>query len=105
MPTLRIKTLLCQVAEDAQTDEAYLVADGLKIWGPKDMSTGKGRRINAQINFTNFVDLKLFDQDGPFDSDDYLGTIFVFSSLQGKGEQSNQFTKDEANYTLYYDVV
>ena len=105
MPTLRIKTLLCQVTEDAGTDEAYLVADGCKIWGIKSMSAGQGSKVGVQINFTSFVDLKLFDQDGPFDNDDYLGTIFVFNFLQGKGEQSNKFTSDGANYTLYYDVV
>ena len=105
MPTLRIKSLLCQVTEDAGTDEAYLVANGCQIWGIKSMSAGQGRKVGVQINFTSFVDLKLFDQDGPFDPDDYLGTIFVFNSLQGKGEQSNKFTSDGANYTLYYDVV
>jgi hypothetical protein len=105
MPTLKLKKLFCQVPEDPVTDEAFLVVNGQKIWGPARMIAGQGRSVNQQINFTNFVDIKLFDEDDIFDSDDYLGTITVTNESKGKGEQAGKFTRDEANYTLYYEVV
>lgn len=105
MATLHLQRLLCQVPEDAGTDEAYLVANGVKIWGEKSISTGQGLAVNKQVNFANSVEIKLFDADGPFDNDDYLGTITVTSALKGKGEQTGNFTGDGANYTLYYHVV
>jgi hypothetical protein len=105
MPTLKIQKLLCQVPEDNITDEAYLVVNGNKVWGQKDMSAGQSRAVNVQVNFANSVDIKLFDKDGPFDPDDYLGTITVTSALKGKGEQKGTFTGEGAKYTLFYQVV
>jgi hypothetical protein len=105
MPTLTIKTLFCEVTEDSGTDEAYLIVDGRHIWGPTSMSAGQGKTVNYQKNFVNSVEIKLFDQDGPFDNDDSLGTITVASDLKGKGEQTRQFTGDGAKYTLYFFVA
>jgi len=105
MPTLKLKTLFCQVPEDNGTDEAYLIVDGLKVWGQKSMSAGQGKVVNYQKNFANSIEIKLFDQDGPFDNDDYLGTVTVTKASKGKGEQIGKFTGDGANYSLHYEVV
>lgn len=105
MPILNLKTLLCIVPEDSGADEAYLVANGVKIWGVKSMNSGQGRTVDKQVNFVNSVDIKLFDKDGPFEKDDFLGTVTVSSTLKGKGEQVSKFLKDGANYSLYYEVV
>jgi hypothetical protein len=105
MATLHLIRLFCQVPEDAGTDEAYLVANGAKVWGQKSISGGQNMQINQQVNFANSVEIKLFDADGPFDNDDYLGTITVTSALKGKGEQKGKFTEEGANYSLYYRVV
>jgi hypothetical protein len=105
MPTLKIKTLFCQVPEDNGADEAYLVVNGQQIWGDKTINAGQGLPVNKQVNFVSSVDIKLFDKDGPFDKDDYLGTITVTKALKGKGEQQGKFTEDGANYTLFYQVV
>jgi hypothetical protein len=105
MPTLKLKTLVCAVTEDSITDEAYLVANGQKIWGSVGMKAGESQSINRQVNFVNLVEIKLFDEDGPFDDNDYLGTITVTSVLKGKGVQTGKFTGNGANYSLYYEVV
>jgi hypothetical protein len=105
MPTLKIKTLFCQVPEDNGADEAYLVVDGQKIWGHQTIDVGQGLPVNKEVKFVNSVDIKLFDKDGPIDKDDYLGTITVTKALKGKGEQKGKFTEDGANYTLFYQVV
>jgi hypothetical protein len=104
MATVNLRRLLCLETEDAGKDEVYLVVNGQKIWGERKIGVGQGLSINRQVNFTNSVEIKLFDADAP-DSDDYLGTITVTNAMKGKGEQIGKFNRDGANYNLYYDVV
>ena len=64
------------------------------------------KSCNKEIDFTTSVQIKLFDRDtGLWDDDDHLGTITVDHTLAGQGEQQGKFTKDGADYTLYYEVV
>jgi hypothetical protein len=104
MATLNLRRLLCVETEDAGKDEVYLVVNGEKIWGERKIGVGQGLSVNRQVNFTNSVEITLFDADAP-DSDDYLGTIIVTNAMKGKGELTGYFLRDGADYTLYYDVV
>jgi len=105
MATLNLVRLLCLKTEDYGKDEAYLVVNGKKFWGPFKMGVGQSSSINRSFDFTNFIEIKLFDSDGKFDSDDYLGTINVTSALKDQGEQIGSFRRDGASYNLYYNVV
>ena len=107
MPKLKLKTLYCHSTEDSLgPDEAYLVVNGEQIWGDQSVNKGNGPLINKEVDFTTSVQIKLFDRDtGLWDDDDHLGTITVDHTLAGQGEQQGKFTKDGADYTLYYEVV
>ena len=57
-------------------------------------------------SFPFFRPESLHDRDtGVFDKDDHLGTVTASKAQAGKGEQQGKFTRDGANYTLYYEVV
>lgn len=108
MPKLKLKSLYCETTEDsAGPDEAYLVVNGQTVWGPQSINDPEGRPVDKEVDFTTSAEIKLYDQDagGPFDQDDYLGTVTAGSDLVGKGEQHGRFTGDGANYTLYYEVI
>ena len=61
----------------------------------------------AQIRFSGRIRIDLYDHDtGLFDdSDDHLGTRYVWSSYAGRGEMTRDFTGSGANYTLTFEVV
>jgi hypothetical protein len=106
MPKLKINTLYCHTTEDSRgADEAYLVVDGQQIWGDQSINDDQGRTVNREVDFTNSVEIKLFDRDtGVWEDDDYLGIITVDETLAGQGVQEGKFTEDGADYTLYYEV-
>jgi len=107
MPKLKLKSLYCEETEDSSgPDEAYLIVNGSPVWGPQSINDREGRDVNKEVDFTSSAEIDLYDSDtGVFDDHDHLGRVTVGSDLAGTGEQPGKFTKDGANYTLYYEVV
>ena len=107
MPRLKLTSLYCETTEDnAGPDEAYLVVNGKRVWGPESINDREPRPVDIEIDFSTSAKVRLYDQDtGVWDKDDYLGEITVSANQAGQGEQQDTFTEDDANYTLYYEVV
>ena len=103
---LRLLTIVCHNSEDFFGDEAYLEANGTRIWGPVDMENGDERSLLAVPlqPFRRSIDLALFDDDAP-DADDHLGTARISRNAFRAGVQTATFTLDGANYTVTYKVV
>jgi hypothetical protein len=103
---LRLLTIDCHESEEFFGDEAYLEANGARIWGPADMNNGDERSLLAVPlqPFRQSIDLALFDEDGP-DPDDHLGTVRISRNRFRAGVQTATFTGDGTNYTVTYKVV
>ena len=103
---LRLLAIVCHTSEDFFGDEAYLEANGARIWGPVDMNNGDERSLLAVPlqPFRRGIDLALFDDDAP-DADDHLGTVRIGRNAFRTGVQTATFTLDGTNYTVTYKVV
>jgi hypothetical protein len=101
-------SLKCNVTEDSGADECilrvhYRSPDGVPRQHEfrRDMNAGQTWTLPA----TGFplmngdMEAKLWDEDGPFDPDDYLGGVFIRSNLP-PGNYFVDFTLDDANYRL-----
>ena len=104
---LRLISLRCLSTEDnAGPDEAYIMADGRKVWGRQDINDGQTADLRqvAPIRFEQRVKLELWDYDWP-DADDWLGDVIISVDQAGRGELTATFTEDGASYVLTYIVV
>ncbi len=109
MPQLKLFSLVCHGTEDwTGADEAYLLLNGQRIWGPESMNDNDVENLGnlPTYPFQNSVRIELYDQDtGGWDNDDHLGTTYARAIEAGIGEQERQFTGDGAHYTLTYSVM
>lgn len=108
MPKLQLIKLACHQTEDwTGPDEAYLMLDGNKIWGPMSLNNGQDANLSSMppIAFTGVTSLQLYDQDtGVLDPDDFLGAVSIGAGVAGQGLRSGNFNGDGAHYTIYYEV-
>ena len=103
---LRLLTIVCHNSEDFFGDEAYLEANGARIWGPVDLEDGDERSLLAVplVPFRRSVALALFDDDSA-DPDDHLGTVAIGRDRLGQGERRATFRGEGALYAVTYEVV
>ena len=105
---LRLIRIVCFKTEDGVLfgDEAYLQADGTRIWGPTDIREGDERSLLAVplVPFRRSVALALFDDDSA-DPDDHLGTVAIGRDRLGQGERRAAFRGEGALYAVTYEVV
>lgn len=105
---VKILSLTCAETEDIMgADEPYLLFNGDRFWGNASMNNGEGESINITRKSSGTAWIELFDEDSGVlgDEDDHLGTVFITKEQKGQGVQVGRFTKDDADYTLYYQVT
>lgn len=106
MRKLTLETLKCYETEDwTGADECRLeiFVDGVPQYPlKKSLNDGQKWYLNKSYVFKNQVEVKLWDEDFP-DSDDFLGKVTIDTNLQSHATAS--FTRDDANYKLWYTVV
>lgn len=102
MPILKVMSIKCHEQEDLTgDDDAYIVINGRKFWGPKSMDTGQTRKINRVYEFNHKAVIKLYEED--WDPDDFLGQHTV--TRQDAGEQELRFAEDGADYSIWVNVI
>jgi hypothetical protein len=105
MPVLRLISIKCIRQEDwTGDDSAYLVVNGTKVWGRESMDDDQTRLINKDVLFNRRASLKLMEHDWP-DNDDFLGEHLLTRADIDKGEQEIKFTEDDADYTVWLEVL
>jgi hypothetical protein len=99
--------LACHKTEDSTgADEAYLTYDGERIWGPTSINDGQVRSILISKSINGQAEVALHDEDsGILDPDDFLGSITISGDEAGLGQRVQRFTRDGANYSLFYVVL
>lgn len=106
---LRLYTLTCSQTEDSGNDEAYITVNGTKVWGATSVNEPNSYGVNRNVFFGNSAGgtalVRLYDEDGPFDDDDLLGSVGVTAAQAGTGPRFMFFTGDGASYALTYEVV
>jgi hypothetical protein len=104
---LHLISLHCLKTEDiVGPDHAYLLVNGLKVWGPQALGNGDTadlRQVGA-VPFTGSARLSLYDKDFA-DPDDWLGDVVISPSQAGRGERTAVFSQDGAHYVLTYTVT
>jgi hypothetical protein len=97
--------LACIQTEDSTgADEAYLNVDGGRAWGPTDINDGETEHLGFFRPFSGSLTVDLFDEDWP-DADDFLGRVVINQSEADGTRHFQDFTLDDAHYTLYYRVL
>ena len=105
---LKLHSLKCDETEDWSSDEALLdvFVDNLPVSLPigrkKEMDEGDNWALNGVVPFLREVRIELHEEDWP-DANDHLGTVTI-----GEGPvraAQAKFTLDDADYTLFYDVL
>ncbi len=108
MARLKLLDLRCIKSEDFGGDEAYLTADGDKIWKTDNIEAGDTVSLRSvePVDFARKIKLELFDKDsGFFDSDDNLGSAIIKEHLLNESEQECSFNEEGADYILIYEVL
>jgi hypothetical protein len=101
---VRLVRLACLTTEDSTgADEAYLNYNGQRVWSDS-INDGESREIGVFRPISGQATVDLFDEDSP-DPDDFLGRITISVSELNGGLRSQDFTGDDAHYTLFYRVV
>ena len=101
MPICRLLRITCHEQEDLTgDDDAYIVVNGKRVWGPKSMDTGQTREIQRDVQFSHRAKVVLYEQDD-WDDDDYLGAHTLTRADIGRGEQEIAFAEDDASYTIW----
>ncbi|GAB4173497.1 MAG: hypothetical protein Fur006_02870 [Coleofasciculaceae cyanobacterium] len=105
MPQLKLIALECIETEDSGEDEAYLRVKGVKVWG-RSINSGQTADLSGLplISFNRRARIELYDEDWP-DADDLLGITYAIRSHIGQGEIEYNFTDDDANYKLTFEVL
>lgn len=101
---VKLVRLVCQQTEDSTgADEAYLNYNGHRVWGIVKINDGQARTLGIIRPLSGQATVSLFDEDSP-DADDWLGDVVIRAGEVNQGLRFQKFTRDGANYTLYYRV-
>jgi hypothetical protein len=104
---LTIDTLRAYETEDSFTDEAYIDVKGTTVWGPNDVTALQMEYPNVVRDVTGPIWISLYDEDGWFDGDDWLGDAYapLPSAVGATAYGSLSFTRDGANYVMSVRVL
>lgn len=105
MRKVTLEKIKCYETEDWRTDECRLniyVDEVLKPYLRKNMKEGRTWTLNKSYTYKNKVRVRLYDEDSP-DADDFLGQVTIDLDLENHA--TGKFTRDGAEYKLWYSVV
>ena len=104
---LFIDTLRAYETEDNFEDEAYINVKGFTVWGPNGTNPLQMEYPNVVRDVTGPIWISLYDEDGPFDGDDWLGDQYApLPAAVGSTAYGNlSFTRDGANYVMTVRVL
>ena len=112
MATLNLLYLVCNDTQEWPRDELYMKVDDRQVWskgtGTFESGVGVGDTpgIYKSIPITGNSDtIRLYEDDTWPNGDEFLGAKTVYASQAGTGLQEAYFTREGANYTLYYTVT
>ena len=111
MRTLKLLNLHCNKTDDDNTkvDETFLTVDNIKFqgFGPEAMSNGSDWNINANIEFNVEAIVNFFNEDliRKLSKTKYFRTHIVEENEVLKGPKKVNFTSNNANYILTYEIV
>lgn len=118
MRTLRLLTLQCTKANNnndddnnttTKVDETFLTVDNgiFQGFGPESMSNGSDWNLNANIQFNVEATISFYDEDliRKLSNTKHFKTHTVEENEVLKGPKKVDFTSNDANYVLTYEIV
>jgi hypothetical protein len=104
-----VDTLRAYETEDDFEDEAYILINGYKVWGPHGTNALQMQYPNVSRDITGPVWATLYDDDPDswFDHDDWLGDAYapLPTVVGATAWGSLRFTQDGADYTMGVRVL
>lgn len=102
---LTILTVHPVKTEDSTFDEAYIKVKGIKVAGPKSISSLSTWYPNVVRDVTGPIYIEVYDDDSP-DSDDWLGTVYPrLPALGSPYYETFHFMADGAHYEMLAHVA
>ena len=115
MRTLRLLNLHCNRTDDidnnnSKVNETILTVDNGKFQGvgPESMVNGSDWNVNADIQFNEQAIISLYDEDLILHLSNnikYIRTHIVEENEVIEGQKKVNFTSDNANYVLTYEII
>ena len=114
MRTLRLLNLHCHKTDDdnnnTKVNETFLTVDNGKFQGlgPESMVNGSDWNVNADIQFNEQAIISLYDEDLILHLSNnikYIRTHIVEENEVIEGQKKINFTSDNANYVLTYEII
>jgi hypothetical protein len=117
MRTLRLLNLHCSKADDidnnnnnSKVNETILTVDNGKFqgFGPESMVNGSDWNVNADIQFNEKAVISFYDEDLILHLSNnikYIRTHIVEENEVIEGQKKVNFTSDNANYVLTYEII
>ncbi|MFF5206607.1 caspase family protein [Streptosporangium sp. NPDC000396] len=103
LASLFLETLYCETPDDLGGDEPIITFNGENVWSASGMDAGDSRVVNYRRAFSDFVIVKLYDEE--LGADDEIGTRVISSDEMGLGTRHAYFSAPGgARYTLTYSV-
>lgn len=105
---LIIKSIYCKSTEDytgADNNQLRIFIDGASTPIKLDyrLNDKQTWTLNKTYKYNKTIKVELWDLDSP-DADDLLGTLMLGPTSKTGTGLSQRFTRDDADYTFYYDV-
>ena len=116
MRTLRLLNLHCSKTDDiddnnnSKVNETILTVDNGKFqgFGPESMINGSDWDVNAEIQFNEQAIISFYDDDLILHLSNnlkYIRNHIVEENEVLKGPKEVNFTSDNANYVLTYEII
>lgn len=112
MATLNLLYLVCNDTQEWPRDELYMKVDNQQIWskgtGTFESGVGVGDTPGVYKSIPingNSATIRLYEDDTWPNGDEFLGAYTVSAFEAGAGRREAYFTREGANYLLYYEVT
>jgi hypothetical protein len=113
MRTLKLLNLHCNKNDtdnNTKVNETILTVDNGKFqgFGPESMINGSDWNVNAVIQFIEQAIISLYDEDLILHLSNnikYIRTHIVEENEVIEGQKKVNFTSDNANYVLTYEII
>lgn len=113
MPKIKIHTIICNVPDEEDKDEIFLMINGTKVWPTKSKFKKIGVDESLEVELSNsfqgeWMELELWEYDYT-SRNDHLGTFHLELSgtpgHYGAILTLNEKVTDHADYMLNWEII
>ena len=92
-------------ADPTGADDTFIRVNGRKIWGDHGMKKNRTRGVNYSEDYTNNPEVALWDEDGWWSGDEFLGSFIASPGDNFLGDQGREVSGSGSKYEVFYSFV